>query len=87
MLSQQLYEDLKKLLARHYHTSIDTLQFQAVGGGSINQTGKLTFSKPHALFCKINKATTFPHLFLKEREGLEALAPNAAQSGCQAHAD
>jgi protein-ribulosamine 3-kinase len=73
MLPQQLYEDLKKLLAQQYHTPVDTLQFQSVGGGSINQTGKLTFSNTHALFCKINKAAAFPHLFLKERQGLEAL--------------
>jgi fructosamine-3-kinase len=39
----------------------------------INPDVKLTFSKSHVLFCKINNAATFPHLFLKEKQGLEAL--------------
>lgn len=73
MLSQRLYEDLKKLLAQQYNIPVNDLQFQSVGGGSINQTVKLTFSNTHTLFCKINSAATFPHLFLKERHGLEAL--------------
>jgi protein-ribulosamine 3-kinase len=73
MLPQPLYNDLKKLLVQAYGTSCDDLQVQPVGGGSINQTYKLTFLKSHVLFCKVNNAATFPHLFLKEKHGLEAL--------------
>lgn len=73
MLPQRLYEDLKKLLGQQYHQPIDVLHFQSVGGGSINQTFKLTFSNTHTLFCKINWAAAFPQLFLKEKQGLEAL--------------
>src|SRR5215217_5775704 len=73
MLPHSLYEHLKKLLAQQFNKPINTLQFQAIGGGSINQTYKITFSNTHTLFCKINQAATFPKLFLKEKQGLEAL--------------
>lgn len=78
MLPQQLYEDLKKLLAQQFNQTITDLHFQPVGGGSINQTYQLTFSNTHTFFCKINKAATFPHLFLKEKQGLEALRKTGA---------
>jgi fructosamine-3-kinase len=68
MLPPTLYDDLKKLLAQTYRTSDGTLRVEPVGGGSINQTYKLTFSKSHVLFCKINNAATFPQLFLKEKK-------------------
>lgn len=73
MLSQKLYEHLKKVLAQQLNEPIEALQVRPVGGGSINQTYKLSFSNTHTLFCKINDAKTFPHLFLKEAQGLEAL--------------
>jgi hypothetical protein len=43
MLAQELYEGLKNLLEQHYNQPLTHLQLQPVGGGSINQTGKLTF--------------------------------------------
>ena len=70
---KNLYEHLKKLLAQQFNQPIDILQAQPVGGGSINETFKLTFSNTHTLFCKINQAATFPDLFLKEKQGLEVL--------------
>lgn len=73
MLSQQLYADLKKLLAQQFHQPINKLQLQSVGGGSINHTYKLTFSNIHALFCKINSTIKFPNLFSKEALGLQTL--------------
>ena len=78
MLPHRLYEDLKKLLAQQFNKPIDNLQVQPIGGGSINETFKLTFSNTHTLFCKINNAATFPHLFVKEKEALEALAKTGA---------
>lgn len=81
MLPQGLYEDLKNLLSQQFHERISTLHFQPVGGGSINQTFKLTFSNAHTLFCKINSASAFAQLFQKEREGLEALrSPGAIKT-------
>jgi fructosamine-3-kinase len=58
------------------YTGASSLQFQSVGGGSINETYRLTFAD-HALFCKINSASGFPHLFEKERDGLQLLAKQA----------
>lgn len=73
MMPQNLYEDLKKLLSQQFNQTIETLHFQPISGGSINQTFKLSFSNAYTLFCKINSATKFPQLFLKEWQGLETL--------------
>lgn len=86
MLPQHLYGDLKKLLSQQFNQPIDVLHFQPVGGGSINQTFKLTFSNTHTLFCKINKADAFPQLFLKEKQGLEALGKTGTIKTPHVHA-
>lgn len=49
------------------------LCLQGVGGGSINETYRLSFSGQE-LFCKINSATKFPHLFRRESQGLDLIA-------------
>lgn len=41
-----------------------------VGGGSINDSYRIN-TGPHHLFCKINSATKFPHLFQREQSGIE----------------
>lgn len=43
-----------------------------MGGGSINDTYKLS-AAGKTFFCKVNSAVNFPHLFAREKEGLEAL--------------
>jgi fructosamine-3-kinase len=57
-------------------TDLHSLQFQPVGGGSINETYRLSFAN-HSFFCKINSASRFPHLFEKEKNGLQLLARQA----------
>ena len=49
-----------------------TLQAQEVGGGSINQTFRVSTGSD-TFFCKVNSATKFPHLFEKEAKGLQLL--------------
>lgn len=66
------------MLAQQFNEKVDALDLQPVGGGSINQTYKLTFSNTHTWFCKINHAAKFLHLFLKEKQGLEALRKTGA---------
>jgi protein-ribulosamine 3-kinase len=51
---------------------VKTIRYEAVSGGSINKTFKL-FTGNQTLFCKINSATKFPHLFQKEAAGLKVL--------------
>lgn len=46
---------------------------QTLGGGSINNAYRLEVAG-NAVFCKTNSATKFPHLFLREKEGLQLLA-------------
>jgi fructosamine-3-kinase len=49
------------------------LQFQPIGGGCINQTGRLTATGKN-FFCKINIASKFPQLFQKEGKALRYLS-------------
>ena len=86
MLPQHLYEDLKKLLSQQFDQPVAVLHFQPVGGGSINQTFKLTFSNTYTLFCKINREAAFPQLFLKEKQGLDALGKTGTIKTPHVHA-
>lgn len=48
------------------------LEIKSVGGGCINQTYKITTADKY-FFCKLNSASKFPHLFEKEKNGLELI--------------
>ncbi|HEX6426905.1 MAG TPA: fructosamine kinase family protein [Niastella sp.] len=50
-----------------------SLQCTPVGGGSINETYRITVGK-RSFFCKINSLAKFPSLFACEQKGLELLA-------------
>ena len=47
-------------------------EIETIGGGCINQTYKIK-TVDDTFFCKINSASKFPHLFEKERNGLELI--------------
>jgi protein-ribulosamine 3-kinase len=49
-----------------------SLHYKELSGGSINKAFQLA-SESHTLFCKINSATKFPHLFEREAAGLSLL--------------
>jgi protein-ribulosamine 3-kinase len=53
-----------------------SLQFTPVGGGSINETYRITVGE-RSFFCKINSLATFPSLFTCEQKGLQLLAQQA----------
>jgi protein-ribulosamine 3-kinase len=55
------------------HSAVDNIHLQTVGGGSINESYCVSFNDIQ-FFCKCNSATKFPHLFQKEKNGLELLA-------------
>jgi fructosamine-3-kinase len=44
-----------------------------VGGGSINDCYRISLPA-ETIFCKVNSATNFPHLFKQEKSGLAAIA-------------
>src|SRR5947209_6734409 len=52
---------------------VHQLHFTSIGGGSINETYRISFNDKN-LFCKTNSSSTFPQLFQKEKEGLETIA-------------
>ncbi|MDQ6610739.1 MAG: fructosamine kinase family protein [Bacteroidota bacterium] len=62
---------LKEKLSAHF-SAVNNLQLLKIGGGSINETYRITFSET-SVFCKINSATQFPQMFNKERKGLELI--------------
>jgi len=49
------------------------ITFTPVGGGSINQTYRITAGNEN-FFCKVNKLAAFPDLFETEHQGLQLLA-------------
>ena len=53
-----------------------SLSFTPVGGGSINETYRITAGE-RSFFCKINSLATFPSLFTCEQKGLDLLAQQA----------
>lgn len=61
---------------KQYITSLvsnaSSVHFTAVGGGSINQTFRISAGGKQ-LFCKLNSATNYPGLFEKEAAGLRAI--------------
>jgi fructosamine-3-kinase len=59
----------------HHFPGNQQIQFSPIGGGSINETYRISFGD-RTIFCKINSATKFPQLFTKEKAGL-ALLKNA----------
>lgn len=65
---------IQKLLEQKSGIAISSIEFLAIGGGSINQTYKITINKNKHFFCKINSSSKFPYLFQKEKNGLQLLA-------------
>lgn len=64
---------LTQLLYREKGIPVTSLSFQHVGGGSINDTYRVTINKDQYAFLKLNRADSFPWLFEKEKEGLQFL--------------
>jgi fructosamine-3-kinase len=62
-----------KLEESYGSLSTGAIEFGSVGGGCINETYKIRFGHQQ-LFCKVNSATKFPHLFEKESHGLKLIA-------------
>lgn len=71
-MSPSLHALLQQTLSTHFATT-GNLRLHPVGGGSINETFRVSLGA-QALFCKHNSATKFPHLFAKEKQGLDFLA-------------
>jgi fructosamine-3-kinase len=70
-MQQQLETAIQQKLSHYFLLSKD-FRVQFVGGGSINETYRLQFDDSK-VFCKVNSATNFPGLFVKEKAGLALL--------------
>lgn len=78
MTAPSFSEETLGLLARALGCTPGRLQWQAVGGGSINQAFRLKTGNGATYFCKTNSAGAFPRLFEKEQQGLERLRNTGA---------
>jgi protein-ribulosamine 3-kinase len=74
MADKKFAEFLEVLLAGRLNSPVASLQIQSIGGGSINNTFRLTVNKKQYFFLKLNDAGQYPGLFEREKEGLEFLA-------------
>src|SRR5258705_7335512 len=73
MNSQPIIEYLKELISKQLSTKVSSLELTPVGGGSINDTCRVTIGGHTKFFLKTNSSAKFPRLFEKERTGLEFL--------------
>ncbi len=64
---------IEKILSKFVGDSVTINDFSPVGGGSINETFKLS-TTAGSFFVKKNSASLYPHMFQKEGEGLEILS-------------
>ncbi|MBS1577167.1 MAG: fructosamine kinase family protein [Bacteroidetes bacterium] len=74
MLTEVIEKYIKQILAEKVQSTISSLRFLSVDGGSINETYKITINNTRFFFVKINDAQKFPSLFEKERSGLNFIA-------------
>lgn len=73
-MNRLLQESLKELIGKQLGPAFSSMEIDPVGGGSINDTYRLTLNVGKKFFLKINSSTSFPRLFEKEKSGLAFLA-------------
>ena len=73
MVSASIQKYLNQFLTENLGLQISHLQWQALGGGSINDTYRVKINDKTSFFLKINSASKYPGLFTKEKHGLEFL--------------
>jgi protein-ribulosamine 3-kinase len=74
MLISSIQSYLNHLLFKKLDRQISSIQFNSVGGGSINETYQVRINNNIKFFLKLNSATRYPGLFEKEKKGLEFLS-------------
>jgi len=68
-----LKTDIEKILSKFVGDNVTINDFSPVGGGSINETFKLSTSDG-SFFVKKNSASLYPNMFQKEAKGLKILS-------------
>ena len=71
-LSSQVQSAIQQKIS-NYLPGTSNFQLRPIAGGSINDTYQIE-SAGKFIFCKLNSATKFPQLFIKEQNGLELIA-------------
>jgi protein-ribulosamine 3-kinase len=73
-MESKIKKRIEEIISQALNKKISGLQFNPVGGGSINQTFQIVTPANQRYCCKINSVQRFPLLFTKEKNGLEFLA-------------
>jgi len=73
MIQSSIREYLIQLLSEKLKQSVSSLKIFPVGGGSINDTYKISADNNN-FFLKLNTAEKYPALFEKEKKGLEFIS-------------
>jgi protein-ribulosamine 3-kinase len=68
-----MQSSIQRYLQQYFSPRNVTIQFQSIGGGSINDCFRVTVNSDK-FFLKINSVKKYPGLFQKEKNGLELLA-------------
>ena len=71
MIPASIQNYLNEFLPEKLGLEVRSLEFQAVGGGSINDTFLVRINNQIHFFLKTNSIDRFPALFEKEKQGLE----------------
>jgi fructosamine-3-kinase len=66
MFSKQTNEFIAQELLKKLNIAVSSTRIDAVGGGSINDTYRLTVNDTYDFFLKVNKTSRYPALFEKE---------------------
>ena len=70
MLSSNTWTHIRSALSNHGMNG--SAEVSSVGGGCINDCYRVTAGEKQ-VFCKVNSAKQYPHLFTKEKTGLQLL--------------
>jgi protein-ribulosamine 3-kinase len=73
MINEEIQLFIEQELSSIFLRDIRISRFNAVGGGSINETYQVVTNSGQLFFLKCNKAATYPGLFKEERKGLAYL--------------
>jgi len=73
-MDRLLRQSIKELIEEQLRLAVSSMDFDSIGGGSINDTYRLTVNAEKKFFLKVNSSSGFPGLFEKEKSGLAFLA-------------
>src|SRR5215510_13321341 len=69
-MNASIQKYLNQFVLDNLNVEVSSLNFHAIGGGSINDTYQFTVNSHSKFFLKVNSLAKYPSLFQKEKRGL-----------------